>query len=195
MSGRKKPNQDSQKRSYEVGYGRPPKHSQYPKGHSGNPKGKRKGVRNFKTDVKATLKEPVSVKRDGKIRKVSTQEAMLLRLREKVLNGDQRAIDRLLELAQTHNNEELVADVKLSAGDAEIMAAYKKRLLSEAADTPSDSDATDTPETETSNHDPASDAHSRSAIDREVTIEEAWARSGIDDEPASAEKGEDTWLN
>ena len=55
-------------------------------------------MRNFRTDVQATLKTPVKVTREGKPRKVSTQEAALLRLREKALGGDARALDRLLGL-------------------------------------------------------------------------------------------------
>ena len=39
---------------YEVGYGQPPTHSQFRPGQSGNPAGRRKGVRNLKTDVKRT---------------------------------------------------------------------------------------------------------------------------------------------
>ena len=77
-------------------------------GQSGYPKGRPKGVRNFKTDVKATLKAPVKLTRDGKPRKVSTQEAMLLRLREKALSGDPRARSAVYRLAQTYNNEELM---------------------------------------------------------------------------------------
>jgi hypothetical protein len=34
---------DNSEKSYEVGYQKPPKHTQYPKGTSGNPKGRRKG--------------------------------------------------------------------------------------------------------------------------------------------------------
>lgn len=37
MSGKKKPTQDT----HQVGYGRPPVHSRFPKGRSGNPSGKR----------------------------------------------------------------------------------------------------------------------------------------------------------
>ena len=75
-------------------------------------------MRNFKTDVQTTLKAPVRVTRDGKPRNVSTQEAMLLRLREKALGGDARALDRLIGFAQAYNNEELTAAASLSADDA-----------------------------------------------------------------------------
>ena len=42
----------SRENGYEVGYGRPPKDSQFRPGQSGNPAGRRKGVRNLMTDVK-----------------------------------------------------------------------------------------------------------------------------------------------
>jgi hypothetical protein len=90
-------------------------------------------VRNFKTDVRATLEAPVKVTRDGKPRKLSTQEAALLRLREKALGGDARALDRLLGLAQAYNNEELIAAADLSADDAMLLEIYKSRVLSGAA--------------------------------------------------------------
>src|SRR6185369_9170944 len=73
-----------------VGYGKPPKRSQFKPGKSGNPKGRPKGSRNFQTDVKSTLEAPVKVMRNGKPRSVSTQAAALLRLREKALGGDPR---------------------------------------------------------------------------------------------------------
>jgi hypothetical protein len=38
-----------------VGYKKPPRHSRFQPGKSGNPRGKQKGVRNFGTDVKRTL--------------------------------------------------------------------------------------------------------------------------------------------
>jgi hypothetical protein len=120
-------------RHYEVGRGKPPLHTRFKSGHSGNPKGRPKGVRNFRTDVQATLKAPVKVTRDGKPRTLSTQEAALLRLREKALSGDARALDRLLGLAQAYNNEELIAAAGLSADDAMLLDIYKSRVLSGAA--------------------------------------------------------------
>ena len=59
---------------YEVGYRKPPQHTQFRPGESGNPAGRRKGVRNLATDVKRILKVPVKVKENGRSRKISTQD-------------------------------------------------------------------------------------------------------------------------
>ncbi len=116
---------------YEVGYGKPPKHTQFTKSRSGNPKGRPKGSNNFGTDVKRALKAPVRLTEDGSPRTVSTQEAALLRLREKALKGDARALDRLLALAQVYNDEQLVRDAsqQITVEDADILKAYNERLL------------------------------------------------------------------
>ncbi len=81
-------------RESEVGYRTPPRGSRFQPGQSGNPKGRPRGSRNFRTDLKSTLSKPVKVNQDGKPCKISTQAAALLRLREKALGGDPRALDR-----------------------------------------------------------------------------------------------------
>ena len=67
---------------FKVGYKRPPQHSRFQPGSSGNPGGKQKAVRNLGSDVKRTLEVPVRLNEQGKARRVSTQEAALLRLRD-----------------------------------------------------------------------------------------------------------------
>ncbi len=120
-------------KKYEVGYGKPPKHTQFNKDQSGNPRGRPKGSRNFSKDVKDTLKEPVRLTKGGKRKTVSTQHATLLRLREKALSGDARALDRMIELARTYNDEEIAEEAaKLSLNDAELLEAYNERLLRRA---------------------------------------------------------------
>jgi hypothetical protein len=118
------------KAEYEVGYGKPPTHTQFKPGQCGNPKGRPKGARNFKTDVRETLAAPVRVTRDGKQKNVSTQEAMLLRLREQALSGNPRALDRLMSLAQAFNNEDFAAGSDLTADDADLLEIFKLRILS-----------------------------------------------------------------
>ena len=51
---------------FEIGYSRPPRHSRFVPGQSGNPRGRQKGVRNLATDVKRTLEAPVKLTEQGK---------------------------------------------------------------------------------------------------------------------------------
>ena len=62
---------------------------------------------------------------------MSTQEGVLLRLREKALKGDARSLDLLVELAQAYNAEELATadDGVLGASDQEIFENYRERVL------------------------------------------------------------------
>ena len=46
---------------YEVGYGKPPRHSQFVKGQSGNPRGRPAGAKNLKTLLNKALNELVIV--------------------------------------------------------------------------------------------------------------------------------------
>jgi hypothetical protein len=115
---------------FKVGYGNPPRHSQFVRGRSGNPRGRQKGVRNLASDVKRTLEVPVRLTDQGKTRRVSTQEAVLLRLREKALKGDSRAIDSLVALARTYNVEGgSGADQAMPAEDQAILDAYAEEIL------------------------------------------------------------------
>ena len=136
---------------YEVGYGRPPTHSRFRPGQSGNPAGRREGVRNLKTDVIRTLRTPVKVKEGGRSRTRSTQEGLLLVLREKALRGDARAIDRLVDLALRYNSDpgEIGPAQGLAADDQAILAAYEAEIAAAAA-TPAttQSDAGPAPETD-----------------------------------------------
>ena len=58
------------KHAYEVGYGKPPRHTRFIKGQSGNPRGRPTGAKNLKTLLSEALNETVIVtieERDGKL--------------------------------------------------------------------------------------------------------------------------------
>jgi Family of unknown function (DUF5681) len=81
---------------HEDGYGKPPKRTQFRKGHSGNPKGRPRGSRNASTLLDEALKERVTVSENGRHRKVTKLEAILKQLVNKAAQGDHRATRLLL---------------------------------------------------------------------------------------------------
>jgi hypothetical protein len=73
--------------NFKVGYGKPPRHTRFARGQSGNPRGRKKGVRNLASDVKRTLEVPVKLTERGKRKRVSTQEAVLMRFKGSSAQG------------------------------------------------------------------------------------------------------------
>ena len=130
------------KSSTGAGYGNPPIQSQFKPGQSGNPRGRPKGILNFATDLKHTLEAPITLNDGGKTKRVSTQKAVLLRMREKALKGDARALDRLLDFARIFSVGPTEATTKIvSADDQAILDAFREEVLAAAkADSPDASD-------------------------------------------------------
>jgi hypothetical protein len=124
--------------SYDIGYGKPPKHTRFKKGQTGNPKGRSKGIRNIATDVKETLARKVTVTEGGRTRTVSTQEAIVLRLAEQALKGDRHAMSQSLILAERYNREELEAASQkfTSLTDAAAIARFGERYKRQQEQTP-----------------------------------------------------------
>ena len=85
-------------KDYDVGYGKPPKATQFQPGQSGNPKGRPKGVQNLATDLEEELSQKILVSENGKQTKTTKQRAMLKRLFAKALEGDARSAGILLNL-------------------------------------------------------------------------------------------------
>jgi len=62
---------------YEVGYGRPPKHSQFQKGQSGNLNGRPKGTQNLRDQMLEVYTRPVNLKQGSNLRSVPRVVALL----------------------------------------------------------------------------------------------------------------------
>jgi len=91
----------------ESGYGRPPKNSRFRPGQSGNPRGRPKGASNLKTDVANLLNKRVAIREDGELRYVTRQEAMLLSLYAKAVQGDTKASSQLFTMLTKPDNRDL----------------------------------------------------------------------------------------
>jgi hypothetical protein len=81
---------------HQMGYGKPPRHSQFVKGQSGNPRGRPPGVKNLKTLLMKALNELVVVTESGGRRKISKREAIVTQLVNGSAKGDFKAIQILL---------------------------------------------------------------------------------------------------
>ena len=111
---------------HEVGYKKPPKHTRFKKGQSGNPRGRPKGTKNFKTDLMEELSEQVIISEGGKQMPVSKQRALIKRTTQKALSGDMRAIGMLADWTMRpfeHVADEPAND-ELSPDDEAILERY-----------------------------------------------------------------------
>lgn len=85
-------------RDYEVGYGKPPKHTQFQKGQSGNPRGRQKGSTSLRATLEKLLRQRVPVKQDGQMRFMSQLEVLLSQLCREAMLGKPRAMEQVLRL-------------------------------------------------------------------------------------------------
>jgi uncharacterized protein DUF5681 len=83
---------------YKVGYGRPPRHTRFKKGHSGNPAGRPRGSKNFRTLIDAALDEKVQVVENGRRRQISKREVIAQQLVNKSAGADLRATKILFDM-------------------------------------------------------------------------------------------------
>ena len=78
-------------RAYEVGYGKPPQHSRFRKGQSGNPRGRPKGSKNLATIVGAALDQKIVVNEGDRHRKITKREAVITQLVNRSAQADLKA--------------------------------------------------------------------------------------------------------
>lgn len=114
---------------YEIGFGKPPKHSRFRKGLSGNPKGRPEGRRNLATVLERTLQEKVVINENGVRRTVTKLEAAVKQLVNKAAAGDLTALRQLTALAGSSVDQGVSTRTnELSDADQEIMRGVLKRL-------------------------------------------------------------------
>lgn len=120
---------------YEVGFGRPPMHSRFRAGESGNPKGRPKKARNFKTLFLEEANTPINVREGGGEQEISKLHAVVKRDMERAIKGSDRAADRVQKNALLFmaDDETENARAPVSAADHAILDRFKERIASEAA--------------------------------------------------------------
>ena len=123
--------------AYAVGYGKPPEHTRFRPGRSGNPKGRPRGAKNLGTLLAEALDETVVVKEDGRRRTITKREAVIKQLVNRSAGADLAAMRMLLAMAQALEGRAgpeaaegaRPAEPPASEADLEVMRELQRRLL------------------------------------------------------------------
>ena len=120
-------------RDYEVGYGKPPRHTCFEPGRSGNPRGRPPGAKNMKTLLSKALNELVVVTEPGGRRKVSKREAIVTQLVNRSAKADYKAIQILLGMLRDieGDTDAHASDAAFTEADQQIIQRIRSRLRDE----------------------------------------------------------------
>lgn len=94
-------------KDYDVGRGKTPKHTRYKKGQSGNLKGRPKSSKNKGSVVREVIERKVTIRENGKTRKVTVFEALVESMVSKALHGSINEQIKLVQLIEKHAPEKL----------------------------------------------------------------------------------------
>lgn len=113
-----KPEVDNVKMEYEVGYGKPPKATQFKAGQSGNRKGRPKGSLNITASLEKELKSPVVITEGGRRKTVRKMDVIAKQLANKAASGDLKAAS--LVMAETRSQEAATGFSSTATGPQEL---------------------------------------------------------------------------
>jgi len=112
-----------------VGYGRPPKHTRFTKGKSGNAKGRPKGARNMRTYVGIEANQSISLTQNGKPAKIPMIQGVIKKVFVDAVQGKPHAVAKAIELTQAiEAGPELIRQQKLEEEDEVILKEFIKSL-------------------------------------------------------------------
>jgi Family of unknown function (DUF5681) len=131
---------DDDQHDYKVGPGRPPLHTRFRKGQSGNPGGRSK--KKLHALLADALNEPAFITVDGERRQITKREAVVHQLVNKSATADLRAtkmlFDMIKEVEQKASITPPVSEPRrLDAADKEVVQNFvdrlRKQILAEMA--------------------------------------------------------------
>ena len=111
-----------------TGYKRPPKAHRFNQGKSGNPRGRPKARRNVNEDLAEMLNKPIQIRENGKLRWITQQQALLLRLFEQGMGGDVKCIANIMSILRQQPTWTDQADLELiTESDRQIIEDFLRR--------------------------------------------------------------------
>jgi hypothetical protein len=119
---------------YDIGYGKPPKKSQFKKGQSGNPAGRPKGSTSLTSVFKSLLEKKVAVVQNGKAAKMPMIYVLANKTLTKALAGEPQSLKLILKLydkafPDLNDNQPRAAGSSFDLTEEEWAAIEKSNLL------------------------------------------------------------------
>ena len=114
---------------YEVGYGKPPHHTRFKAGQSGNPRGRPSGAKNLATLLNEALNELVVVTENGGRKRISKRQASFKQLVNEAAKGNWRALKLLVDILQDieRRTAPQTEESSFSLADEKVIAQWKAR--------------------------------------------------------------------
>jgi len=108
---------------YEVGYKRPPRHSQFKPGNRAKPHGRGKRAQRSETEiVNEVITGPVEFRERGKLRRAPRIEVMIKHYGAAALRGDVRAAETLLKIRENFKEHRAIEPIVLQMTMRELAA-------------------------------------------------------------------------
>lgn len=119
-------------KDYEIGYGRPPVHTQFKVGNPGNPRGRRKKKTVGKL-IDETMNKRIKIEERGRSRTMTVQELILFSMGRAAMKGDLAAARTLFALKERYQDtDEIVLNPSdLEADDRRIIEEHLAKLGSQ----------------------------------------------------------------
>ena len=130
-------------KDYEIGYGKPPKHTRFQPGQSGNPKGRPRRSRNLKTLFNLERLAMVTVREAGREHRVTKLHALVMALFAKAMRADTKAVGQIIQLDERLGNDQddAVSGQPLTDEEQEVLDSLAQRFLAPATQTEDDEKA------------------------------------------------------
>ena len=116
---------------YKVGRGKPPKHTQFEKGETGNAGGRPKGRKNLATILKEAARNQVTATIGGKTRKISSLQATALQMATQAAGGKGPMVAKFLDWIDEIESRAAAArpvQFPFSGADLEVLRAIFDRM-------------------------------------------------------------------
>ncbi len=114
-----------------VGYGKPPKKSQFKKGQSGNPGGRPKGSKSTDDLIIENLEQEISIRINGQVTRTTVKDGILKAQTKWALDGDIKSAKFLFNLLHAAEERKYYMEFAADYFNKQIYRGLKKQPLNE----------------------------------------------------------------